>query len=78
LINTCRTAYYDSVGNLVSSRARIAKHYAKTWFLLDLISVVPFDLLTEGAFSFLSMLKVGRYTWSRLENQSQHYIVRLV
>ncbi|GFH17913.1 cyclic nucleotide-binding domain-containing protein [Haematococcus lacustris] len=55
-----RTAYLDSVGNLVSDRRRIARHYMRSWFVLDLVSVVPFDILTEGALSFLSMLKLLR------------------
>jgi hypothetical protein len=29
------------VGNLVTDRARIARNYARTWFVLDLISIVP-------------------------------------
>eukprot|EP00201_Polytomella_parva_P007092 CAMPEP_0175083354 /NCGR_PEP_ID=MMETSP0052_2-20121109/27331_1 /TAXON_ID=51329 ORGANISM="Polytomella parva, Strain SAG 63-3" /NCGR_SAMPLE_ID=MMETSP0052_2 /ASSEMBLY_ACC=CAM_ASM_000194 /LENGTH=211 /DNA_ID=CAMNT_0016354785 /DNA_START=1 /DNA_END=632 /DNA_ORIENTATION=+ len=55
-----RTAYYDSKGRLVSERGRIARHYARTWFLLDFICVVPYDLLTQGTMSFLSMLKILR------------------
>lgn len=55
-----RTAYYDSMGNLVTDRARIARHYARTWFAFDLVSVVPFDLLTTGTLGFLSMLKLLR------------------
>lgn len=27
----CRTAYYDSMGNLVTDRLRIARHYLRTW-----------------------------------------------
>lgn len=54
-----RTAYYDSRGNLVANRRRIALHYIKGWFIIDAISVVPFDLITAGAMGFLSMLKVS-------------------
>lgn len=54
-----RTAYYDSKGHLVTERWRIARHYAKTWFVLDVICVIPYDIITAGTMGFLSMLKVG-------------------
>ncbi len=57
-----RTAYYDSKGHLVTQRWRIARHYAKTWFVLDLICVIPYDIITAGTMGFLSMLKVHRGT----------------
>ncbi|GLI64373.1 hypothetical protein VaNZ11_007619, partial [Volvox africanus] len=55
-----RTAYYDSKGYLVTERWRIARHYLKTWFLLDLVCVIPYDLITAGTMGFLSMLKLLR------------------
>ncbi|GFR51910.1 hypothetical protein Agub_g14394, partial [Astrephomene gubernaculifera] len=55
-----RTAYYDSKGHLVTARWRIARHYLQTWFLLDLICVIPYDLITAGTMGFLSMLKLLR------------------
>ena len=38
------TAYYDSYFILVHERKRIAMYYAKTWLLVDLITIVPFEL----------------------------------
>ncbi|KAG2496753.1 hypothetical protein HYH03_005162 [Edaphochlamys debaryana] len=55
-----RTAYYDSKGHLVADRWRIARHYLKTWFVLDVICVIPYDLITAGTMGFLSMLKLLR------------------
>ncbi|KXZ53940.1 hypothetical protein GPECTOR_6g858 [Gonium pectorale] len=55
-----RTAYYDSKGHLVTERWRIARHYLRTWFLLDVICVIPYDLITAGTMGFLSMLKLLR------------------
>ncbi|GIL83599.1 hypothetical protein Vretifemale_12379, partial [Volvox reticuliferus] len=55
-----RTAYYDSKGYLVTERWRIARHYLKTWFLLDLVCVIPYDIITAGTMGFLSMLKLLR------------------
>ena len=57
--HTHRTAYYDSKGQLVCERWRIARHYLRSWFVLDVICVIPYDLLTQGTMEFLSMLKVG-------------------
>ncbi len=43
------SAYYDDDGNLVSSRSRIACMYLKSWFIIDLISCLPFDyFITSG------------------------------
>ncbi|KAG2440770.1 hypothetical protein HXX76_003626 [Chlamydomonas incerta] len=55
-----RTAYYDSKGHLVTERWRIARHYLRTWFVLDVICVIPYDLITAGTMGFLSMLKLLR------------------
>lgn len=45
-------AYYDPMrGNiLIMSRSLICKRYLSTWFLLDLVSCIPFDLLTSFSF----------------------------
>lgn len=32
----------------VRSHWRIAKHYARTWFLLDFVSVIPIDTIMMG------------------------------
>lgn len=58
-LRTPRTAYYDSKGHLVTQRWRIAHHYLRTWFVLDVICVIPYDLITAGTMGFLSMLKVA-------------------
>mmetsp|Transcript_148126 Transcript_148126/g.261226 ORF Transcript_148126/g.261226 Transcript_148126/m.261226 type:complete len:814 (+) Transcript_148126:80-2521(+) len=33
---------------LVFSRSAIVAHYLRTWFLVDLVSMIPFDLITPG------------------------------
>jgi len=39
-------AYYDSKGRLISSRRQVWTHYIAGWFALDIVSTVPYDLIT--------------------------------
>lgn len=41
------SAYQDAEYNVVDQRKEIAKNYLNSWFLLDLIAVVPFDLFFQ-------------------------------
>ncbi len=58
LIFSFFTAYYDKEDNLIQNRSKIAWHYLHTWFLIDLISILPFGLLLQatGGTSKLSQL----------------------
>ncbi|GMH41134.1 hypothetical protein BSKO_09044 [Bryopsis sp. KO-2023] len=40
-----RTSYYDEEGELIERRVMIARNYFKGWFGVDLMSVLPFDVL---------------------------------
>lgn len=75
LLLNFRTGTEDSWGRLVYDPKVIALHYLKTWFLIDLIAVIPFEAFAGllglisssndavGAadnFSTLSLLKVPR------------------
>jgi len=55
------TSFYDVEGEEVKDRAKIAVHYMKGSFFIDLISTIPFDLINEQL-SALSILKVIRIT----------------
>lgn len=44
------TAYYES-GILIKTRKKIAIHYLKFWFWIDLISSFPYDLMIEETLS---------------------------
>lgn len=35
----------------VQDQSRIIPHYVSTWFLIDAVSVIPFDLLASSASS---------------------------
>ena len=40
-----RTTFVDFNDEVVSHPCRIAVHYVKTWFLIDLVAAIPFELL---------------------------------
>lgn len=40
-----RTTFVDKNDEVVSHPCRIAVHYCKTWFIIDLVAAVPFELL---------------------------------
>ncbi|KAF3698887.1 Potassium voltage-gated channel subfamily H member 6 [Channa argus] len=45
IIINFRTTYVNSNDEVVSQSTRIAVHYFKGWFLIDLVAAIPFDLL---------------------------------
>ncbi len=48
-----RTTFVNKKGEVVSSSRSIAFHYARGWFLLDLIAALPFDVLYASDMSEL-------------------------
>ncbi|MEE6489470.1 hypothetical protein FKM82_015578 [Ascaphus truei] len=44
-----RTTYVNLNEEVVSDPARIAIHYFKGWFLIDMVAAIPFDLLIFGS-----------------------------
>jgi Ion transport protein len=56
-----RTAYVDEDACLVVSRSAIMRHYLRTWFVFDIISVFPFDLLlASNALGVVHLVKTTR------------------
>jgi len=43
--SSLRTTYVNSNDEVVSHPVRIAVHYFKGWFLIDMVAAIPFDLL---------------------------------
>ena len=43
-----RTTYVNKNDEVVSHPGKIAVHYFKGWFLIDMIAAIPFDLLLFG------------------------------
>lgn len=44
-----RTTYVNSNEEVVSHPGKIAIHYFKGWFLIDMVAAIPFDLLIFGS-----------------------------
>lgn len=45
IVINLRTTYVDQNDAVVTQQSRIAKHYIKGWFPIDLFAAIPFDLL---------------------------------
>ena len=52
------TAFYDPKGNLVASHKEIALNYLKGFFLLDLVSSIPFGIIFTNVSSFNKLLRL--------------------
>jgi len=58
-----RTTYADRDDSVIVDGKKIAKKYLKSWFLLDFMSSVPFDMITAGLLPSLTparFLKIGK------------------
>jgi hypothetical protein len=54
----------DAHHRLVMDRATIARTYLRGWFLIDLVSSIPFsELLTSPSFGFVQLFKVRLCCW---------------
>ena len=55
------TTFTDSFTNVeVFDHKRIANRYLKGWFVIDLISCIPFDIIIEGQSSFNTIARISR------------------
>ncbi|XP_074841471.1 voltage-gated inwardly rectifying potassium channel KCNH2 isoform X2 [Carettochelys insculpta] len=61
-----RTTYVNSNEEVVSHPARIAVHYFKGWFLIDMVAAIPFDLLIFGSGSEETTTLIGLLKTARL------------
>ena len=48
MIFSFTTAYTDEDFRAIDDRATIAKGYLKSWFLIDLLAILPFELILGG------------------------------
>ena len=44
-----RTTYVSENDEVVSQPSKIAVHYFRGWFIIDLVAAIPFDLLLFGS-----------------------------
>ncbi|XP_050553111.1 potassium voltage-gated channel unc-103-like isoform X3 [Spodoptera frugiperda] len=60
-----RTTYVNVADEVESDPAKIAMHYLRGWFLIDLVAAIPFDLLlfgtdTDETTTLIGLLKTAR------------------
>ncbi|XP_072270722.1 voltage-gated inwardly rectifying potassium channel KCNH6 isoform X3 [Pyxicephalus adspersus] len=60
-----RTTYVNTNDEVVSHPAKIAIHYFKGWFLIDMVAAIPFDLLiyrtgSDETTTLIGLLKTAR------------------
>ncbi|XP_068505523.1 potassium voltage-gated channel subfamily H member 6 isoform X2 [Syngnathus scovelli] len=65
IVINLRTTYVDRNDEVVTQPSRIAKHYIKGWFPIDLFAAIPFDLLifrsgSDEMATLTSLLKTAR------------------
>ncbi|KAL2078713.1 hypothetical protein ACEWY4_026398 [Coilia grayii] len=66
IVINLRTTYVDRNDEVVTKPRRIAVHYLKGWFLIDLVAAIPFDLLVfrpgsdETTTTLIGLLKTAR------------------
>ena len=56
ILNLLFFAYYDSDEELIFDRKKIALRYIKSWLIIDLIAIIPFNLFYTKDYSSLSRL----------------------
>ncbi|XP_019747034.1 potassium voltage-gated channel subfamily H member 7-like isoform X1 [Hippocampus comes] len=61
-----RTTYVNSNEEVVSHPGKIAIHYFKGWFLIDMVAAIPFDLLIFGSGSDETTTLIGLLKTARL------------
>ena len=65
IILNFRTTYVSQSGQVVYDARSIYLHYCTTWFFVDLIAALPFDLL----YAFNITVVRSLFTWSSLSTQ---------
>jgi hypothetical protein len=50
---------YMEEDKLITSLWQIAKNYLKFWFIIDLLSVIPFELIMDGGKAF-TLVRISR------------------
>ena len=58
------SATYNEDFELTENRCKLAKDYVKSWFLLDIVAILPLDLMTNSGNveNFARYARIGRVT----------------
>lgn len=54
------SAFYDEDFNLVQDRKSIAILYIQTWFFIDLLAIMPFDLIFGNSKNLNEVVRIAR------------------
>ena len=60
IVITFFSAYTDSEENLVKNHKKIIITYLKTWFIVDLVSVLPINQMTSTSFAYNKITRISR------------------
>ena len=60
LILSFNTAFYDSRCRIVTDRMKIYSRYLKGWFLVDLMSIVPFSYILNSSENYHKLFRLFR------------------
>ncbi|XP_034558652.1 potassium voltage-gated channel subfamily H member 6-like [Notolabrus celidotus] len=66
IIINFRTTYVNSNDEVVSQSLKIAVHYFKGWFLIDMVAAIPFDLLISRSGEEVTTTLIGLLKTARL------------
>ena len=53
-------AYFNFYEDLIVDRKKIAKRYLSTWFVIDLIAIIPLNLVLQTQRDYSSMARLAR------------------
>lgn len=54
------SSYYDEDYKIVESRKIIAREYVRSWFFIDTLAIMPFELFFGDSVSFNGVLRIAR------------------
>jgi hypothetical protein len=54
------TAYFDFEDTLVKDRRVIARSYLKSWFFIDVVSILPISLILQAGRDYASLARLAR------------------
>ena len=54
------TAYYDANFMIVEDRGAISCAYLRSWFAIDLLAIIPFDLILKAGYDYNEMVRITR------------------
>lgn len=54
------SAYYDENFNMVIDRKTLAKTYIESWFIVDVVAIIPFDLFMVNSNNINEIVRITR------------------